>query len=74
MNTPGFTADESLFRSIRAYSTRRYSAYASRVDGISPQSECCNISCAGICVCENQIGKCSNWPPATMKAQPEYVQ
>jgi len=59
MKMPGFTADESLFRSARHYSTGSYKAHAA---GLSPQleSECCDITCPGECICFHGHGQCAH--------------
>jgi len=61
---PGFTADESLFRSDRRYASSWHGGRLSKVAHVSPQGECCDRSCPNECICYQGVGKCG---PAEME-------
>jgi hypothetical protein len=60
MKTPGFSAERSLSSKARGYAAAGAPGHAGREGRVLAQleSECCDISCPGRCICFQGHGTC----------------
>ena len=79
MTTPGFTADESLFRSRRHYAASHYAAHAMNAASVSPaQLNWCRssdgeYSCGCPCGCSAEASSCECMPCTVTAKTPTFL-